>query len=508
MKKNLPLYTPEKIKKVLIANRGEIAVRVIRTCRDLGIQTVAIYSEADRGALHVRMADEAFCVGEAPSRSSYLRIDKILDIALHSKVQAIHPGYGFLSENAIFAEECSESGLIFIGPPPNAIRSMGDKTTARMMMEQAGVPMAPGTPDAIDDASEAARIAAEIGYPVLIKAAAGGGGKGMRLVESPESFLASIDTAQREAESAFGDGRVFVEKYITQPRHIEIQILRDQYGTGVHLFERECSIQRRHQKVVEEAPSCVLNEEIRQEMGEAALKVAEACDYENAGTVEFLVDSELNYYFMEMNTRLQVEHPVTEMITGIDLVQEQLRVAEGVPLGYTQQDLEINGHAIECRIYAEDAANNFLPSPGMLLKHRAPAGPGVRVDAGVDAQGEIPLHYDPMISKLIVHAPTRMEAIRRMERALDEYIVAGVSTTIPFCQFAMAHEAFRSGNFSTHFVKNYFDGEGLEASNERMEYAAALVAVWHHHLAKGESSKVAQGGPRPAASPWRNRLKK
>ena len=488
-------------------------MRVMRTCKDLGIQTVAIYSEADRGALHVRMADEAYCVGEAPSRSSYLRMDKILDVALHSKVQAIHPGYGFLSENAIFAEKCSQAGVIFIGPPPDAIRSMGDKTTARLMMEKVGVPMAPGTPDAIQDASEAARIAEEIGYPVLIKAAAGGGGKGMRLVEAPEAFMAAIETAQREAASAFGDGRVFVEKYITQPRHIEFQILCDQYGTGVHLFERECSIQRRHQKVVEEAPSCVLTEEIRAKMGEAALKAAEACGYANAGTVEFLVDSELNYYFMEMNTRLQVEHPVTEMITGIDLVTEQLRIAEGMPLGYTQDDLEINGHSIECRIYAEDARNNFLPSPGPLLKHRAPAGPGVRVDAGVDDQGEIPIHYDPMISKLIVHAPTRIEAIHRMERALDEYIVAGVSTTIPFCQFAMGHDAFRSGNFSTHFVGTHFDGALLDTTDEMMEYAAALVAVWHHSQSSGmgeagTGEAAHHNGARQTASPWRNRLRK
>ena len=471
------------------------------------MKTVAIYSEADRGALHVRMADEAYYAGEAPSRSSYLNIDKIIDIALYSKVQAIHPGYGFLSENATFAETCSQAGIIFIGPSPEAIRSMGDKTTARMMMEQAGVPMAPGTPDAIDDAAEAARIAEEIGYPVLIKAAAGGGGKGMRLVEHPESFMASIDTAQREAESAFGDGRVFIEKYITQPRHIEFQVLCDQYGAGVHLFERECSIQRRHQKVVEEAPSCVLNPEIREKMGKAALKVAEACNYSNAGTVEFLVDSDLNFYFMEMNTRLQVEHPVTEMITGIDLVAEQIRIAEGDPLGFTQEDLEISGHSIECRIYAEDAANNFLPSPGPLLKHRAPSGPGVRVDAGVEDQGDIPIHYDPMISKLIVHAPTRMEAIRRMERALSEYTVAGVETTIGFCKFAMGHEAFRSGDFSTHFVATYFDGKALDVDDEQMEFAAALVAAWHHHNNKQNNRAQGEEVSKRVSSPWRDRLR-
>ena len=500
-----PRYVPKKINKLLVANRGEIAVRVMRTCKELGIKTVAIYSEADRGALHVRVADEAYYVGEAPSRDSYLRIDKILDVAIHSKVQAIHPGYGFLSENATFAEACADAGLIFIGPPPESIRSMGDKTTARLMMEKAGVPMAPGTPDAIDDPTEAARIAEEIGYPVLIKAAAGGGGKGMRLVEDPASFLSSIEMAQREADSAFGDGRVFIEKYITQPRHIEFQILRDHFGTGVHLFERECSIQRRHQKVVEEAPSCVLTPEIREKMGEAALRAAEECGYTNAGTVEFLVDADLNFYFMEMNTRLQVEHPVTEMITGKDLVVEQIRIAEGDPLGYTQEDVEMNGYSVECRIYAEDARSNFLPSPGPLHLHRPPSGPGVRVDAGVDITGEIPIYYDPMISKLIVHAATRIEAIDRMKRALDEYVVAGVSTTIPFCQFAMAHEAFRSGAFSTHFVQRYFDASVLDASSEEIELAAAIAAVLHKHEAE-KSTKATLKEARPIeASPWRKR---
>jgi len=498
-------YVPKKIKKLLVANRGEIAVRVMRTCKELGIKTVAIYSEADRGALHVQTADEAYCVGEAPSRDSYLKIDKIIDVAIHSKVQAIHPGYGFLSENATFAEACADAGLIFVGPSPESIRSMGDKTTARLMMEKAGVPMAPGTPDAIDDPTEAVHIAEEIGYPVLIKAAAGGGGKGMRLVEEPASFLSSIEMAQREAESAFGDGRVFIEKYITQPRHIEFQVLRDHFGTGVHLFERECSIQRRHQKVVEEAPSCVLTPEIREKMGEAALRAAEECGYTNAGTVEFLIDADLNFYFMEMNTRLQVEHPVTEMITGKDLVVEQLRIAEGEPLGYTQDDLSINGHAIECRIYAEDARSNFLPSPGPLHLHRPPAGPGVRVDAGVDITGEIPIHYDPMISKLMVHAPTRIEAIEKMIRALDEYTVAGVSTTIPFCQFAMAHEAFRSGNFSTHFVQTYFDVSALDEADSELEYAAAIAAVLHHHESEATAQVNQSQQDQVQESPWRKR---
>ena len=505
MNKSQARYVPKKIKKLLVANRGEIAVRVMRTCKELGIKTVAIYSDVDRGALHVRTADEAYRVGEAPSRNSYLKIEKIIDIALHSKVQAIHPGYGFLSENATFAEACTAAGLIFIGPGPESIRSMGDKTTARLMMEKAGVPMAPGTPDAIEDPEEAAAIAEKIGYPVLIKAAAGGGGKGMRLVEDPDSFLSSIEMAQREAESAFGDGRVFIEKYINQPRHIEFQILRDHFGRGVHLFERECSIQRRHQKVVEEAPSCVLTPEIREKMGEAALQAAEECGYTNAGTVEFLVDSSLNFYFMEMNTRLQVEHPVTEMITGLDLVAEQIRVAEGEPLGYSQEDVEMNGHSIECRIYAEDVRNNFLPSPGPLYLHRQPAGPGVRVDAGVDITGEIPIHYDPMISKLIVHASTRADAIERMRRALEEYTVAGVSSTIPFCQFAIDHEAFRTGNFSTHFVQKYFDGSSLREAPNELEYAAAVGAILYQHEQETGSKEVRVQADQVPISPWKKR---
>ena len=500
------MYTPRSIKKLLIANRGEIAIRVIRTCRDLGIETVAVYSEADRNGLHVRMADEAYCVGEAPSKDSYLRIDTIIDTALRCNVQAIHPGYGFLSENAIFAEACEASGLLFVGPPPSAIRSMGDKTTARLMMQDAGVRLVPGTKDAIEDVAQAAEVADGIGYPVLIKAAAGGGGKGMRRVDAREHFVSALETAQREAETAFGDGRVFVEKYIVEPRHIEIQVLFDQHGHGVHLFERECSIQRRHQKVIEEAPSSILTPEVRQEMGEAALKAAATCGYVNAGTVEFLVDDQLNYYFMEMNTRLQVEHPVTEMITGLDLVAEQLRIAEGEPLGYGQDDIPMLGHAIECRIYAEDTLNNFLPSPGTLLLHRPPAGPGVRVDAGVDFQGEIPLYYDPMISKLITHAPSREEAIRRMSRALHEYQVAGVSTTIPFCAFAVDHDAFKNGKFSTHFVAEHYNPATMQHNLEEEEIAAALAAVLHYHQSNKSNGSHLTDVSAPTESPWRRRI--
>ncbi|MDZ4699428.1 MAG: acetyl-CoA carboxylase biotin carboxylase subunit [Rhodothermales bacterium] len=469
-----------KIRKLLIANRGEIAVRIIRTCRRLGIQTVAIYSDADRIAPHVQLADEVYAIGPAPSASSYLVIEKILTAARESGADAVHPGYGFLSERAAFAEACAAAGLTFVGPAPQAIRAMGDKTAARALMQEAGVPMAPGSPNAVADPAEAKRLAKHIGYPVLIKAAAGGGGKGMRLVTAPESFQAALETAQREAGAAFGDDRVFIEKYIVEPRHIEIQVLADQHGNTVHLFERECSIQRRHQKVIEEAPSAVLTPDVRAKMGEAAVCAARAVDYVSAGTVEFLVDRDLNFYFMEMNTRLQVEHPVTECITGLDLVEEQIRIAEGEPLGYTQADLAIDGHAIECRIYAEDPANGFLPDPGRLLVHRPPSGPGVRVDAGVEEGGEVPIHYDPMIAKLVAFAPTRAAAIARMDAALSEYRIAGVATTIPFCRFVMQHEAFRSGRFSTHFVADHFTPASLATvdpvPDEVFALAAALIA--------------------------------
>lgn len=468
-----------KIKKVLVANRGEIAVRVMRTCRKLGIQSVAVYSEPDEHAVHVQAADEAYLIGPAPSNQSYLVQEKILEVARTCGADAIHPGYGFLSENADFAEACAEAGIIFIGPPAGAIRSMGDKTAARLLMEEAGVPMAPGTTDAIDDVEEASGIAEEIGYPVLIKAAAGGGGKGMRIVSDPADFARSMESAKREALSAFGDGRVFIEKYIVQPRHIEFQILGDQHGNIVHLFERECSIQRRHQKVVEEAPSAVLTPEIREAMGKAAVQAAATCGYYNAGTVEFLVDKDLNFYFMEMNTRLQVEHPVTECITGLDLVAEQLRIAEGEPLGYTQADRTMQGHAIECRIYAEDPLNNFLPDPGDLVVYIEPEGPGVRVDGGVQEGGKVEIYYDPMISKLVTYGADRAEAIARMDRALSDYIIAGMQTTIPFCRFVMRHESFTSGNFSTHFVGDHFKPEMLIPDDPFHEKATAIAAVLH-----------------------------
>ncbi|MEM6647584.1 MAG: acetyl-CoA carboxylase biotin carboxylase subunit [Bacteroidota bacterium] len=495
-----------RIRKVLVANRGEIAVRVMRTCRERGIATVAVYSDADRDALHVRYADEAYRIGPAPSSQSYLVTERILEVARTSSADAIHPGYGFLSENADFAEACAAEGLVFIGPSPHAIRAMGDKTAARALMEAAGVPMAPGTTDAIADPAEAERIASEIGYPVLIKAAAGGGGKGMRIVHAAGDFARAFETAQREAHAAFGDGRVFVEKYIVEPRHIEFQILADQHGTTLHLFERECSIQRRHQKVIEEAPSAVLTPEVRERMGAAAIQSAQSVDYVGAGTVEFLIDLDLNFYFMEMNTRLQVEHPVTEAITGLDLVAEQIRIAEGEPLGYTQADLRIHGHAIESRVYAEDPARQFLPDPGPLLRHATPSGYGVRVDAGVEEGGEVQIHYDPMIAKLITWGRTRDEAIARMDRALGEYAVAGVQTTIPFCRYVMRHDAFRSGRFSTHFVQTHFaDPAVLIDDADKLDTLAALAAALYTDQRGSSATTPNMSEQRAPVSRWQQR---
>ena len=488
------------IGSVLVANRGEIAVRVIRTCRDLGVETVAVHSAADRDALHVRLADRAVEIGPAPSSESYLAAERVLDAARQSGADAVHPGYGFLSENAAFAQAVIDAGLVWIGPPPSAIRLMGDKTEARRLMAAAGVLMAPGTPDAIADPAQAERVAGEIGYPVLVKAAAGGGGKGMRVVERAEDFAGLFERARSEAQSAFGDGRVYVEKYLTGPRHIEIQVLADAHGDVVHLFERECSIQRRHQKVIEEAPSIVLSDDLRQRMGEAAVQAARACDYVGVGTVEFLVDApspdgERPFYFLEMNTRLQVEHPVTELITGLDLVAEQIRVAEGEPLGYSQADLAIWGHAVECRVYAEDVPAGFLPAPGPLLRHRPASGPGVRVDAGVEEGDEVPVYYDPMVAKLCTWGRTRPEAIARMRRALDEYDVAGIRTTIPFCRLVMDHPAFVSGDFDTGFVTDHFDPADLAPSLDAERLA--LVAAG---LARGAASGDGASAPAPTAS--------
>ncbi len=467
----------KKIHRLLVANRGEIALRIMRTAKEIGIETIAVYSEADRNSPHVRFAHESYCLGAAASSQSYLRGDKIIALCLEKKIDAIHPGYGFLSENAAFRREVEKAGIIFIGPSAEAMDAMGDKISAKQAVKKFHVPLVPGLDEAITDIAEAKKIAVEIGFPVLIKASAGGGGKGMRIVENEAEFESQMERAASEAINAFGNGAVFVEKYVTSPRHIEIQVLADQHGNAAYLFERECSIQRRHQKVVEEAPSAILTPEIRQKMGEAAVNVCKACNYSNAGTVEFIFDANMNFYFLEMNTRLQVEHPVTELITGIDIVKEQIRIAEGYPLSFKQEDLTINGHAIEVRVCAEDPANNFLPDIGKLLMYRIPKGAGVRVDDGFEEDMEIPIHYDPMIAKLIVHAPTRQEAIAKMLRAIDEYDIVGIQTTLSFCKFVLKHEAFVSGNFDTGFVANHFSPELLtETLTEAEEKVAALIA--------------------------------
>jgi acetyl-CoA carboxylase biotin carboxylase subunit len=468
-----------KIKKILVANRGEIALRVMRSAKEMGIQTVAIFSEADRHALHVRYADEAVCVGGPKSSESYLRGDVIIDVCRQLQVDAIHPGYGFLSENAAFARQVQEAGLIFIGPTPEAIELMGSKLAAKAAVAKYQIPMVPGTEEAITNVEEAKQIAQQVGFPILIKASAGGGGKGMRVVENVETFEEQMKLAVSEAISAFGDGSVFIEKYIGSPRHIEIQVLGDTHGNIVHLFERECSIQRRHQKVIEEAPSAVLTPALREEMGRCAVNVAKACDYVGAGTVEFLVDENLSFYFLEMNTRLQVEHPVTEQITGLDLVKEQILIAEGKALSFRQEELQINGHALELRVYAEDPANNFLPDIGRLETYIRPQGLGVRVDDGFEQGMDIPIYYDPMIAKLVTFGKDRQEAISKMLRAIDEYKITGIETTLPFGKYVLQHEAFVSGNFDTKFIERYFIPSVLEqkASEASEEIAAALAAL-------------------------------
>lgn len=465
------------MKKVLVANRGEIALRIMRSCREMGVKTVAVYSEADRDALFVRYADEAVCIGPPASKESYLRGDKIIDVAKKLDVDGIHPGYGFLSENADFARSVENAGITFIGPSAEAMELMGDKLSAKNAVKSYNVPLVPGLDHAVEDIAEAKRVAIEIGFPVLVKASAGGGGKGMRIVERAEDVEEQLNRAVSEAISAFGNGAVFVEKYADKPRHIEIQILADKHGNVVYLFERECSIQRRHQKVIEEAPSSVLTPELRKQMGEAAVNVAKACDYVGAGTVEFLFDADHNFYFLEMNTRLQVEHPVSELITGLDLVKEQIKVARGEKLSFTQDDLKIHGHALEIRVYAEDPTNNFLPDTGRLETYHPPKGPGVRVDDGFEQGMDIPIYYDPMIAKMITYGKDRDEAIDRMVRAIDEYQITGVSTTLGFCKFAIQHEAFRSGHFDTHFVQNYFKPECLDNQDENAEEIGAIIAT-------------------------------
>ncbi len=465
------------MKKILVANRGEIAIRVMKTAKKMGIQTVAVYSTADRNAPHVKFADKAVCIGEAPSSESYLRGDKIIEVAKELGVDAIHPGYGFLSENAEFAKAAEKNNLIFIGPKSKAIEIMGSKLAAKDAVKAYNIPMVPGIDHAITDIAEAKKVALEVGFPVLIKASAGGGGKGMRVVEKEADFEAQMNRAVSEAQAAFGDGSVFLERYVTSPRHIEIQVMADAHGNILYFFERECSVQRRHQKVVEEAPSSVLTPELRKQMGEAAVMVAKSCDYLGAGTVEFLLDEHLNFYFLEMNTRLQVEHPVTEMITGVDLVELQIRVARGEALALKQEDLKICGHALELRVYAEDPLNDFLPSVGHLDVYRLPQGEGIRVDNGFEQGMDIPIYYDPMLSKLITYGASREEAIELMIQAIAHYKVEGVQTTLPFGTFVCQHEAFRSGHFDTNFVKKYYDAEILKKQRETEAEVAMLVAL-------------------------------
>jgi acetyl-CoA carboxylase, biotin carboxylase subunit len=468
------------IKKVLVANRGEIAVRIMRSCREMGIRTIAVYSDADRKAMHVLYADEAYHIGASPSTESYLNMDKILEVAQKSKADAIHPGYGFLSENAVFSEKCQKAGIKFIGPGPYAISQMGDKITARKTMMAAGVPVVPGTESAITSETEAIKTINEIGLPVMIKASAGGGGKGMRLVKKESDIKSSIRAARSEAKSAFGDDAVYIEKYIESPHHIEFQILADQHGNVIHLFERECSVQRRHQKIIEETPSPILTPKIREEMGIAAVAAAKAVDYEGAGTIEFIVDNNLNYYFLEMNTRLQVEHPITERVVGVDLVKEQIHIASGEKLSHKQEDLKQNGHAIECRVYAEDASNNFMPAPGKVTHITIPYGVGVRVDGYIYEGFEIPIYYDPLIAKLIVWGRDRKDAIERTIRALQEFKIAGVKNSLVFLENIMTAPDFVKGNYTTHFIDENIDHlmkneEGCQDDCEDMVIISAFL---------------------------------
>lgn len=472
------------MKKILIANRGEIALRVMRSCRKMGIKSVAIYSEADAKAPFVKYADEAVCVGPPPSNESYLLSDNIIKICKELNVDGIHPGYGFLSENADFARKVTQAGITFIGPSPESMEVMGDKLSAKQRVKTYDIPMVPGLDEAIEDIEVAKGHADEIGYPILIKASAGGGGKGMRVVENRAEFEEQMNLAINEAVKSFGNGAVFIERYVGSPRHIEIQVLADTHGNTVSLFERECSIQRRHQKVIEEAPSAILTPELRKAMGDSACKVAKACNYVGAGTVEFLYENG-EYFFLEMNTRLQVEHPVTEIITGLDLVEEQIKVARGEKLSFTQDDLKINGHSLEVRVYAEDPKNNFLPDIGTLEVYKKPTGEGVRVDDGFEEGMEIPIYYDPMIAKLITYAPTREEAIRKMTKAIEDFDIVGIETTLDFCKYAINHEAFVSGNFDTHFVKHYFsDPEVVDTSDDDEKKVAAILA--NYFVDKGE----------------------
>ena len=493
------------MKKVLVANRGEIARRVLRTLKKMNIQSVAIYSDADANAPHVMEADEAIYVGKSPSSDSYLQQDLILKICKDLGVDGIHPGYGFLSENAGFARKVKDAGMKLIGPSPESMELMGDKLSAKQAVKEYNVPLVPGVDEAISDIPAAKRIAEVVGYPILIKASAGGGGKGMRLVYEESEFEEQMILAQNEARSSFGDDAVFIEKFVNQPRHIEIQVFADQHGNAVHLFERECSVQRRHQKVIEEAPSAVLTPEIREKMGAAAVQVCKACNYEGAGTVEFLIDANLDFYFLEMNTRLQVEHPVTEEITGLDLVEWQIRVARGERLPKLQEELAIQGHAVEIRVYAEDSLNGFTPDIGTLNRYRIPTGKSVRVDDAFEEGMEIPIYYDPMIAKLVVWGKTRTEAIDRAIKAIDDYQISGVKTTLDFGKFVLKHEAFRSGNFDTNFVKEHFSSPELMKDAMEEESTAlqhAIDSIWSH---VNEFKNKAYAS-REISSSWKNRM--
>lgn len=489
--------------KILIANRGEIALRVMRTCREMGIKTVAVYSDADRDAPFALYADEAIHIGPPASKESYLVHEKIIDAAQKTGAQGIHPGYGFLSENAEFARKVKKAGLVFIGPNPESMEIMGSKLAAKEAAKKYNIPLVPGTDGAITDINEAKKVAASIGFPVLIKASAGGGGKGMRLVYNQEEFQEQCERAMSEARNAFGDDSVFIEKFVTKPRHIEIQVMADTHGNCCYLFERECSIQRRHQKVVEEAPSSVLTPELRKKMGECAVMVAKSCNYVGAGTVEFLLDDQLNFYFLEMNTRLQVEHPVTEMITGVDLVREQIEVARGKKLSFKQDELTIRGHAIEIRVYAEDPLNNFLPDIGRLEVYEIPRGNGVRVDDAFQQGMDIPIYYDPMIAKLITHGKDREEARTRMLRAIADYKIYGVETTLQFCRFALEHPAFIGGDFDTNFVKDHYKPELLNRPVDEVEMAAAMAVLLK--VSSSGGTQLKQTTNKPSTSRWRNK---
>jgi acetyl-CoA carboxylase biotin carboxylase subunit len=477
-------------RKVLIANRGEIAVRIIRACRELNIAAVAVYSEADAESLHVRMADEAICIGPAASSESYLNIEKVVAAAVATKAEAVHPGYGFLAENASFARAVAAAGLTFIGPPAEAMEIMGSKTSARRAAVAAGVPIVPGTVEPLVSIDDAAKTAGEFGYPVMLKAAAGGGGKGMRLVTDVYELRSAFETAQAEAAAAFGDSSLYLEKAVERPRHIEIQVFADNHGHVVHLGERECSIQRRHQKVIEECPSPLNDSDLRRRMGEEAVKITRAVNYSGAGTVEFLLsDTTREFYFLEMNTRLQVEHPVTELVTGFDLVREQFAVAAGAPLSFTQDDVNWTGHAIECRIYAEDPANNFFPSPGKITHLQEPLGPGVRVDSGVRRLSDVSIHYDPMIAKLAVWGRTRAEAIDRLRRALDEYEVGGITTSLPFFREIVRDEEFIAARLDTGFISR-FNERRTEPQISTEDIDLAIIAAALHYLDKQQPIRV------------------